>query len=310
MTDSIQCNLAQNALDYLILAGEQAQLNTPRMLKHSVATLADGIELLLKARLEIHDWRLIFVVPDKADEGKYQNGDFKSVTMDQAVKRLSDSCDITVDDEPLNTLDLIRRLRNKIRHFAVTTNREEVISLIAKAYSFAIDFTTTHLEPTQGDVLEAELNGLRKLLGEFSEFVTARLEEIQDILDDQGYAWHVQCPKCAQETLYPSEEHAKCVFCGYDRDGETAAIDVVEYMHGPFRRVKEQIYIAECIEHCPECGHEACIYVEEHKCWICLSCGESADYHRCNYCFRLYGGERGPGGACDDCWQHILEKND
>jgi len=54
----ICCTLAENAFDYLVLAGEQASSYTPRMLKHALATLADGVELLLKAPPEKKDWKL------------------------------------------------------------------------------------------------------------------------------------------------------------------------------------------------------------------------------------------------------------
>ena len=38
MSEPIACNLIGNASDYLLLAGEQAKVNTPRMLKHAIAT--------------------------------------------------------------------------------------------------------------------------------------------------------------------------------------------------------------------------------------------------------------------------------
>ncbi len=40
------------------------------MLKHAVATLADGIELLLKARLEAQHWHLLFKEVDSADRNR------------------------------------------------------------------------------------------------------------------------------------------------------------------------------------------------------------------------------------------------
>ena len=72
MSEPIICNLAENALDYLILAGEQAREGNPRMMKHALATLGDGLELLLKARLEAHDWRQVFSNPARADLAKFQ----------------------------------------------------------------------------------------------------------------------------------------------------------------------------------------------------------------------------------------------
>jgi len=300
MNEPISCNLIENALDYLILSGEQARENNERMLKHSLATLADGIELLLKARLEIDGWHLLFADIDKADQVKLKEGDFLSVSCEQAIKRLKDICSVEIDKQRQNVIEKLRKLRNKIRHFAIDTNREEVISLITKAYSFAIDFTTNHLESHYGNKIESDLDRIRLMLGEFSEFVNHRWQEIEKSLRKQD--WFIECPKCTQRTLCPSEGHAKCVFCGYDRTGEVAALDLYE----PIVRAKDHFEIQESIRDCPECGRKACIYDEAYQCWVCLSCGET--YQKCTYCFELFSGEPTPGGACEECWQELLEK--
>jgi hypothetical protein len=92
----IECNLAENAIDYLVLAGEQAKQGTARMLKHAVATLADGIELLLKARLEAQNWHQLFDNIDQAEREKYLAGDFQSVTLKQAKRRLAQICGVSI----------------------------------------------------------------------------------------------------------------------------------------------------------------------------------------------------------------------
>jgi hypothetical protein len=307
MSEPIQCNLVQNALDYLILAGEQAQEGSPRMLKHSLATLADGIELLLKAQVEIYDWCLLFKNVDEADEKKYASGDFQSVSVDQSINRLKNICGIEIEQSSISVLETLRKQRNKIRHFTISTNQEEVKSLITKTYSFALDFTTKYLEAKYDGGIDAELNELRRMLGEFGVFVESRLKEIQKILENQDYAWHIECPKCTQETLYPSEGHAKCAFCGYDKDGEEAAEDWCEY-HSPWKGPKERM-IDEDVDACPECGKWSCAYIEEKETWICFSCGESGDYRYCNICGRLFSGEPNPGNRCDDCWNELLSKD-
>lgn len=309
MDEPVSCNLIENALDYLILAGEQANDDdSERMLKHSLATLADGIELLLKARIELDGWHLLFKDVDKADQKQFEDGDFQSVTLDQAVNRLKNICGVNIEDKHLKILHALRKLRNKIRHFAVNTNRQEVISLITKGYSFVIDFTSQYLESHFGDEIKEELDTIRRMLGEFGEFVQSRLKEIQPILDSQDYALHIECPKCAQETLYPSEGHARCTFCGYDKEGENAAEDLIHYKN-PYMSYKDWA-VDRSIDCCPECGADACIYEDLQDCWICISCGESGNYHRCSYCDRLFTEEPAPNGSCESCWQDLLERND
>lgn len=307
MDDLVSCDLIENALDYLILAGEQANEGSERMLKHSLATLADGIELLLKARLEIDGWHLLFEDIDKADQDKLDDGDFVSVSYKQSMKRLKDICSVDIEKKHQTVIEKLRKLRNKIRHFAIDTNRQEVVSLITKSYSFAIDFVTQHLESHYGDEIREELDTLRRMLGEFDEFVNSRLQEIQQTLQSQDFALHVECPKCTQETLYPSEEHSVCAFCGYDEDGEKTADELIKY-HFPWKGPKERM-IDEDVEACPECGKWACIYNETHNTSICMSCGESGNYQHCNICGQLYSGEPNPGNRCDGCWDELMSKD-
>jgi len=301
MTEPIKCNLSGNALDYLLMAGQMAQENTPRMLKHAVATLADGVELLLKARLEVYDWSLLFRNVDDADRSKFKRGDFQSVTVEQAVKRLNGICEIEIEERHIEVLNALRRLRNQIRHFAVTTDRTTVISLLVKAYGFAVDFATRHLEGELDQEASENLAHLRRLLGEFEEFVVARTKEIQPILDDQTYATHVDCPRCLQETLYPDGGQASCAFCGYSANGETAASDYVDQHYN--LSYKERA-IENPVHDCPECGVSAAISVDDEGGILCLSCGETSHLQACARC-----GNSTYKEYCDYC-QYQIEKDD
>jgi len=301
MTEPIKCNLAGNALDYLLLAGQMAQEDTPRMLKHAVATLADGVELLLKARLEVYDWSLLFRNVDDADRSKIERGDFQSVTVEQAVKRLNGICEIEIEEQHIEVLNALRRLRNQIRHFAVTTDRTTVLSLLVKAYGFAVDFTTRQLEGELDEEAGKNLAQLRRLLGEFEAFVSARTEEIRPILDDQTYSVHVECPRCLQETLYPDGGNASCAFCGYSADGEAAASD---YVNQRFNPSYKELASDPIVQDCPECGASAAIPVDEAGGILCLSCGETSHLRDCTRC-----GSPTYGEYCDWC-QHMVNKDD
>ncbi len=153
MQPPIQCTLAENALDYLLLAGELSEAGSARLLKHALATLADGIELLLKARLEIHDWCLLFKDVDKAERAKFESGDFQSVTVEQAIMRLKNICGVGFNNSALPVLATLRQLRNRIRHFAIEVELAQAQSVLAKVYSFAIDFIADEITPSQQTTL-------------------------------------------------------------------------------------------------------------------------------------------------------------
>jgi hypothetical protein len=213
MAESITCNLVQNALDYLLLAGEQAGQDTPRMLKHAVATLADGLELLLKSRLEIDDWKLLFADEGEASQEKYEQGSFKSVTVDEAVKRLKKRCSVNLPARHKKLLGRLRDMRNRIRHFTVTTTRAAALSLIVRSYSFAIDFVADQIEPHRHADVGRELDLLRTLLGKYDEFVKGRLEEIRPSLEEPTYCPLIECMACLQRTLVVDCGTAQCWFC-------------------------------------------------------------------------------------------------
>lgn len=308
MAEPISCNLVSNALAYLLLAGEQSQEGSARMTKHALATLADGVELLLKARLEIYDWSLLFKNVDDAERAKITTGEFQSVTFDQAVKRLKQICGVEIDKKPLGMLNTLRSLRNKIRHFAVRVEGKTAESLIAKTYSFAIDFTTANLEAHLDAEGEEELTNLRRLLGAFEGFVEARQEEIKETLEAQDYSVHTECPRCLQETLYATDGESSCAFCGYRASGEEVAGEWFDRQYGHIGDPKERMMLDDEIDSCPECGSRACVHDDTHG-RICFSCGESGDYTRCAYCDQLFSGELHPGGRCDECWHHLMSKD-
>lgn len=308
MAEPISCNLAENALDYLLLAGEQAKQGSPRMLKHALATLADGVELLLKSRLELKDWCLVFKEVDQATRPKYESGDFQSVVFEQAVKRLENLCSVPIANNHLAVINELRQLRNRIRHFAVSTERTVAISLIVKTFSFAIGFVADNLQPIHDD-LEHEVTQLRTVLGEFEEFVDQRMTEIQPGLNEAFRV--VQCPICLQDALTLGSEEVVCLFCGHKTDGESAASQWADRFLG-FQSLKDSL-IEPQIEACPECGSEACVDMgaetDGRLGHVCLACGEGGEYQHCMSCGNLCP-EDSMGDMCEDCRDHFMNSND
>jgi hypothetical protein len=306
MSKRITYNLTENALDYLILAGEQAKEGSPRMTKHALASLADGVELLLKARLAGRAWCLIFKDVDQATRHKYKTGDFQSVTFDQARDRLKNLCGVEIPSQHLTLINDLRQLRNRIRHFAFAVDHRVAISLITKTLCFAIDFVNKHLEPTN----ESLRNGvalLRTMLGQFEEFVAERFKQIQAEMREWEEAafTFIECPMCLQPALYAMEGRTRCFFCGHKQDGEGAARDWATRLGG-----------YEQVENCPCCGVPACVRSGEAdesedgtENYLCLSCGNAGEYKHCSKCDCLHA-DSNPADHCDDCWEYLCKRND
>lgn len=69
-----------------------------------------------------------------------------SVTFEQAVKRLHDICGVEISEAHLATIANLRKHRNRISHFAISIDEEVAISLVAKKFTFALEFVTVHIQ--------------------------------------------------------------------------------------------------------------------------------------------------------------------
>ena len=143
MTQSVEFELADNALDYVLSAAEHAKTGTARDLKYAILHLFAGVELILKARLYAHNWTLLFAKTSKADQKLLQLGDFRSVDFETAWDRLDKQVGLSLESADFNHLDGLRKLRNKVQHFQIAVDAAQVKSLLALAGSFVVGFLVT-----------------------------------------------------------------------------------------------------------------------------------------------------------------------
>ena len=109
--------LVKNAIDFL----DSSLDDLERRPKNSIVDFYTSIELFLKARLMSEHWTLIVSKPENANIHSFRVGDFHSVFLEDAIKRLK-----LILSEPLeqSTEDNFKALgehRNQIVHFAHTT---------------------------------------------------------------------------------------------------------------------------------------------------------------------------------------------
>jgi len=288
MSTKIEFELADNAFDYVLSAAEYAKRGTPRDLKYAILHLFAGIELLLKARLYSHDWKLLFANITKADQDALKSGDFRSVDFENGCDRLTADVSIEIDDATKTRLNELRKIRNKVQHFEVTVDAQQANSLLAVGTSFVIDFTNGHLPELlapRGELLDQ----IHEHLREFKHFVSERLREIQGELG--AAATLIECPRCWQETLIVGDdENPTCPFCG----GEFDAEEMAEFSE-------------TSAERCPTCErHTAAVRIaggnDGDMTWFCYGCGESGEYRRCFRCEDLMWEEDGPCSACTTEW--------
>lgn len=105
--------LVDNALDFLERAFNEFQASP----KYSVIHFYAAVELLLKARLLAEHWSLVIAKPQDADKEKFLKGDFQSVTLDDAVKRLERIVGSGLTPGEVQQVQRLGRHRNRMMHF-------------------------------------------------------------------------------------------------------------------------------------------------------------------------------------------------
>ena len=285
--------LLDNSLDFILYAAEHVGQNSPRSWKYAIIHLIAGIELLLKARLELDHWSLVFQEIDKANRGSFESGDFRSVDLESSLNRLGRISSVSITKQDENQLRRLKKIRNMLEHFSIDIDLTQVKSLMAKGLSFAVTFYNNHLKDEVGDSESSVIGDIISHLHKFEEFVSERLVSIRPDIDESSIV--KDCPKCSQDTLVVQDDAIlHCYFCEFDIDATTLAE----------QRTETEVDI------CPECGHEALafiIYNNEVAGYECMACGQEYDQlHRCGSCGSLYEGD---GVICSQCMDSIVERD-
>ena len=291
---ALQVKLLDNGLDFLLSATEAVCRDEgPRSLKDSVLHLANGIELLLKARLAREHWSLIFSDVNKANFNVLAEADFLSVDPATAEKRLNQIVGINLDETANAHVKNLRVLRNKLTHFTITLDAEQTKSLVLKGINFAVAFCEQEdmtILDSKGKVGETNIN-----LSEIEEYVQQRMNSISNEWEGR-LNW--ECPDCWQEALVLDGAFAECKYCLHLIPAEYLASN---HSEGP-------------VEECPECGEEKTfafvLYNNDDGGWLCFACGTcDRNYGHCIRCGQLkYFQETEEFKMCKDCWSDLTTR--
>ncbi|GAI03467.1 unnamed protein product, partial [marine sediment metagenome] len=118
---------------------------------------------------------------NKASENALKTGEFKSVDFDECVERLESILELNMGSH-IDLLRLLRRHRNKLQHFEYNGNRDEVISILVKTWSFVLDFLHDHLTDVVRDQV-ATIEKIREFMIENESFVKERSANILSAID-------------------------------------------------------------------------------------------------------------------------------
>jgi hypothetical protein len=128
--------LEENAIDSLVHAVEHfLDDEKPTYVKYSILHLFHAVELFLKARLIKIDSQLIF----------RENDSKKTLSFDN-VKDLLQKKGVTLPEEDKETLKELKLIRNKIEHYQIEHDRNEIKDHLGRAFHFLEAFLKDELD--------------------------------------------------------------------------------------------------------------------------------------------------------------------
>ena len=263
MNKDLARKLLNNAHDFMLSATEYARSKNSKDWKYAILNLAAGIELVLKARLALEHWALLFDDINTASEGRLKSGDFTGVNIKTSINRLEKISKVRLPEFLKRNFDNLQKIRNKIIHYYFEIHEFDVKSLVAVGLnSFVYFYNEFLLQSNIGD--ESFTYNLCNTLLKFEEFVSARMESLRPQLkvSKKPQTWYfIECPYCLQDATVLVETKAKCLFCGHE-----------DFL----KDIAELISINGRIEVCPSCKIDSVILhrsENDNEYWECIICG-------------------------------------
>jgi len=257
--------------------------------KYSIINFHASIELFLKARLFSEHWSKILVKPLEVSFTQFADGDFQSVSLSEAIKRLNKIQDAHISKEEKECFDRIRKHRNQLVHFIHPnyTDRPDIIMLSnmveeqCKAWYLMHNILTKRWPDHFKKHLD-RINELNNRLESKREYLHTRHQVIMSTINVEEMTGVnlVRCARCLYKSAKISEtlgalSIAECVICS---------------TRNCFLSVE-----------CPQCKRTAHIYDDENN--RCEGCEYQIDL---DDLFELFGEYPKPGDEhiqayCNSC---------
>ena len=285
--------LVDNAMDFLSQSIRELLDEQP---KYSVIHFHAAVELLLKARLMAEHWSLVVARRTEPDWEGFVAGNFVSVSLDEAAKKLDKVVRSGLGKQELKALLRVTKHRNKMVHFfhegVSAEENDKLRREIAKEQLTAWYLLHKLLTSRWSDVFSAWTVKLREIDGELRglhEFLKVVFDQVTPEMDTRraSGAVFVDCPSCGFGSLEHVDElgevyEAECLVCGLaDRCLTIECLKCSETV----------LFVGEGLGKCGYCGrsfepqHVAEALINERAAYIAKKEGDdSRDLSNCSDC--------------------------
>jgi len=216
-------SVVANAIDFLTHSIDELETKP----KYSVINFCAAIELFLKAKLMLDHWALVNEEPRKANFSQFQAGDFKSVRIDETLKRLQNISNVRIPKAAYRAFFQLRDHRNKIVHFFhpdyVTNPSGETIESIVSEQSnawFHLHRLLTRDWQSDFEDYQDDIDELHILVKRQRGYLNAKFENLLPDIErgkKRGVAF-LRCESCGfesakQETIASNLYSSHCLVC-------------------------------------------------------------------------------------------------
>ncbi|TDC10720.1 hypothetical protein E1267_02975 [Nonomuraea longispora] len=260
----INWHVVNNGLDFLESAVELLGSGGAREVKYAALHLSASIETLLKVRLAREHWTLVVADPREAQRTKYEAGDFKSATIDQALDRLAGIANVAISEKDRQRITSLNRTRNQIAHFAlIGDNPLATRATVARAMEALLRFIEKELAPGAPDDERELINdtyaSVMERIREIEVMVRERMKSLKPVISQAGVPV-VKCPECLNEAyLFADGEPGSCLFCAYRLAGVVAADDYASNVLGESEYATVKDGGEWIVGHCHICADRALV---------------------------------------------------
>ncbi len=255
--------LLDNARAFAESAIEYAQRNDPEQWMFMILHLATALELLLKAKLALRHQKYLVVGKTPVTQRQFDEGDFKSVDVEECMKRLKRHCGFELNDHQRRVITALRNLRNRFAHYVeLSRDTASYKAAAAAGLNLFIDLTDSEFSDIESYGAKTTPQ-MVEALTRYEEFVRARLTSLQASLRSsmRPVTRHLdECSVCLQDAAIIDSDVIRCSFCGRE-----SSIREVAVLHSE-----------GAVGVCQVCGRESmCIHGQEGRdpTRECLCCG-------------------------------------
>ncbi|MEK7993463.1 MAG: hypothetical protein AAB403_06620 [Planctomycetota bacterium] len=255
--------LLGNARAFVESAVDYARQDQREQWKFAILHLTTALELILKARLAMEDHRLLVVGKTPVSDRQFDEGDFRSVGIEDCVERLARNTRFSLRNQQRQVLSSLQSLRNRVAHYIDPSDTVAVKAAVGAGLNLFIEINNAEFRD-EDPYGARTMSELVVELHKHEDFVKERLSSLSERLRSATRPrthYTDECSFCLQDAAIIDGDEVRCLFCG----------------HGMATREFAELRSDNgTVEACPKCGRPSIAkhqWKDREPTYECFCCG-------------------------------------